>query len=423
MISSSYLRRLFFAFISLLPFIGFSGSYRYWVLRYNINGLLYAIRVVPSSFSPGAQWVTSNFPELASTGAPHFYYKIIASDPPVYLTPGYVGEAFDADDSDVVNANNLFGSIQDPLQNNLYDLSYGLDSGIPRMKPVGTPILDNTGKPVGVVGFNKDGEKEFLPTVDFNGGYGAAGYDSSGQEGIYYISPGTDGMYPQATFTPVGGAGGSGGGSGGGNINTSKPTPITDNIPNPAMGEDDKIETPKQDVDIPTGGGGGGDGEGNVSFSLYNYTSLLQTIAKNQIEGINRMDENFSVLNQNLQTIFGVDSVSDVAPNTDPSFDTSSVDTEVQERLDDVSTWDFSFGLGSNPIGDIVTSLIGSPPTSFGRVDSVWEVDFTLFNDVTVHSSFKLSDYFIPAFRSLILFIFSIFFAIAVAHQISKAWS
>lgn len=420
MILPSYLRRLFFFFISLLPLIGFSGSYRYWVLRYNSNGLLYAIRVVPSSFSPGSQWVTSNFPELASTGAPHFYYKIIASDPPVYLTPGYVGESFEADDSDVANANNLFGSIQDPLQNNLYDLSRGLDSGIPRMKDVGTPILDNTGKPVGVVGFNKDGEKEFLPTVDFNGGYGAAGYNSSGQEGIYFISPGSDGMFPTATFTPVGG---SGGGSGGGNINTSKPTPITDNIPNPATGEDDKIETPKQDVDIPTGGGGGGDGGGNVSFSLYNYTPLLQTIAKNQIEGINRMDDNFSVLNQNLQTIFAVDSVPDVAPNNDPSFDTSSVDSEANEQLDVVSGWDFSFGLGSNPIGNIFTSLIGNPPTSFGRVDQVWNVEFTIFNDVTVHSSFKLSDYFVPAFRSLFLFILSILFAIAFAHQISKAWS
>ena len=414
MISSSYLRRLFFCFISLLPLIGFSAvsRYQYFCLRYVSNGLLYSVRVIPYNFSPGAQWVTSTWSELESAGAPNYYYRIKGSQPVVYLQGGSIGSPFDADDSSVNNANTVFGSINDPLDFNLYDYNSGLDSGIPRMKDAGTPILDNTGKPVGVVGYNSDGEKTFLPTVDYNGGYAAVGYDSSGNQGVYYISSGTDGMYPQASFTPSGSSD-----SGSSSINTNSPPPLSDNIPPVQTDSDGKVSVPTQTVPVSDGSGG------SVNITMRDYSPLLSQIAQNQIEGINRVDQNFSQLNSNLETIFKVDSVPDVAPNTDPTFDTSSVDSEAQEQLEQVSGWDFSFGLGANPIGNIFTSLIGNPPTSFGRVDQVWDVDFTIFGDVTVHSSFKLSDYFIPAFRSLFLFILSILFAIAFAHQISKAWS
>ena len=120
------------------------------------------------------------------------------------------------------------------------------------------------------------------------------------------------------------------------------------------------------------------------------------------------------------------DDVPNVANFEDPSFDTSSVSSEVQSQLDLIDDsqpgWRFDFGMGSNPLGDLITGLIGDPPTSFGESDNVCDIDFDLPLAGTVHYSFVLSDWFPSAFRSCILMILSIFFAIACAKAISGAF-
>ena len=86
------------------------------------------------------------------------------------------------------------------------------------------------------------------------------------------------------------------------------------------------------------------------------------------------------------------------------------------------SGWGFDFGTGSNPIGNFITGLIGNPPTNFGSQDQVCDIHIPIWGEYAVSYKFKLSDWFPAAFRSCILFILSIFYAIAIAKAVSGAF-
>ena len=400
-VSRGWLFSLLVCFLLFLPLFSHAEDYRYFCLRFKTNRLIYAVKIVPVGFSTDGAWVERTWPSVEFIGAPSYDYKIRNTD--TRLVAGFVGDQFTATPSNVETANNFFSAIDDPLDFNLFDYTSGVDSGIPSAKPAGSPILDGSGIPVGVVGYNEDGEKTFLPVVQEGNGYAAVGYDENGNQGIYTLNPGVDGMWPHATFTPVPD---SGSGESGSN------TPITDNINPPQTDESGQVATPSETVTIPNGNGG------SSTITMRDYTPLLSQIAKNQIEGINRVDSSLSDIKDAL-TIDNATSV-DVAPldNADYTLDTSEADSIAEE----VSGWGFSFGMSQNPIGGIFTSILGNPPTSFGSVDRVWSVDFDL-GFTTVTSTFSLSDFFISAFRSCILMIETILIAIAIAKAISGAFS
>lgn len=162
------------------------------------------------------------------------------------------------------------------------------------------------------------------------------------------------------------------------------------------------------------------------SITLYDYSGLLNAIGSNLSSGFDKLHEDNDIINENLRKQLESDGAPDVAENVDPSVSDSSVTSEVNEQLDLVrdsqSGWGFDFGTGSNPIGNMITRLIGNPPTNFGTQDNVCQVDFSLPLVGTITYSFRLSDWFPSAFRSCILMILSIFFAIASAHAISGAF-
>ena len=165
--------------------------------------------------------------------------------------------------------------------------------------------------------------------------------------------------------------------------------------------------------------------DGN-SITLYNYSDLLNAIGANVSSGFNKLHDDNDVINENLRKQLETDTAVDVAENSDPSVDTDSVSSEVQEQLDLINSqgsgWGFDFGLGRNPIGDMITSFFGNPPTAFGSQDQVCQIDFDLPLVGSVQYTFTLSDWFPPAFRSCILMILTIIFAIASAKAVSGAF-
>lgn len=176
------------------------------------------------------------------------------------------------------------------------------------------------------------------------------------------------------------------------------------------------INVPSQTVTLDNG----------FSITLYDYSSLLNAIGENVSSGFNKLHDDNDVINENLRKMLQVEEDVSIAPESDPQVDTSSVDSEVQEQLDLItqegSGWRFDFGMGSNPLGNLITSFFGNPPTNFGTQDNVCSVDFELPLVGTIHYEFNLSVWFPPAFRSLILMILTIIFAIASAKAVSGAF-
>lgn len=177
-------------------------------------------------------------------------------------------------------------------------------------------------------------------------------------------------------------------------------------------------------VDVPrtvttSGGGSGGasfqDVEYDYSGILNSIGGVLQSFAQANIDGI-------STINDNLRKELEIDDNGElqVAPLDENEY---PVDTsELDELQTEMSGWDFSFGMGQNPIGDVFTALIGNPPTGIGKHDAVIDMDIPIFGEHSVHYHFNLSDYIPPAFRSLVLMVVTMLFAIVYMKAISGAF-
>lgn len=182
------------------------------------------------------------------------------------------------------------------------------------------------------------------------------------------------------------------------------------------------VNTPTTVVNIPTGGGSSGGG-GNISFPVYDYSPILNAIGGVLQSHAMQNAEGLNAINENMGNYLTIDDggVLQVAPTDDTE---RSIDySQNNEILNTVSGWGFDFGMGSNPLGSVFTALLGNPPTSFGSVDRAWDVEFSITPDVKVRSTFSLSDWFPRAFRSAILMVLTILFAIASAHAVSNAFS
>ena len=163
-----------------------------------------------------------------------------------------------------------------------------------------------------------------------------------------------------------------------------------------------------------------------ATITTYDYSGILSAIGGTLSAGFDRMNYDLDVMNENQRIQLETDSAVDVAESSDPDIDLSSDQQEAQAELDKLqetqSGWGFDFGLGNNPIGSVFTKLFGNPVLSLGSSDEVCNVDFELTKDIRFHYSFKLSDYFPPAFRSLMLMILTFIFAIASLKAISGAF-
>lgn len=213
--------------------------------------------------------------------------------------------------------------------------------------------------------------------------------------------------------------GGSTGSSSGGN---NSPSSGAFNYPSVSTFSDSSgnsvVNIPSQTVVLPSGS----------TFEVKDYSSILSSMAGVLQSHATANHDDLSTLNSNLQKLLEVENEGDlnVSPPDDREF---SVDfTESDEALSEVSRWGFDFGLGSNPIGDAFTALLGNPPNNFGSVDEVWDIEIPIMSDGTrgglsVRSTFRLSSWFPRAFRSLILFCATIAFSIASMHSISNAFS
>ena len=246
-----------------------------------------------------------------------------------------------------------------------------------------------------------EGQHRSTFVADWSGGVSDSGSSSS-------VSGGSS----SSSVVPVGG--GSGGSTSGGSTVFDVPSS------RPVVNDDGDtyyvIEAPASTAVLPSGD----------TIVLHDYTALLNALGLNVSSGFSKVHDDLSVVNENLRKQLELDTVVDVAAEQEPEFDTSSVSSEVQSQLDLIedaqSGWRFDFGMGSNPVGDVITGLIGNPPTSFGSSDHVCDIDFDLPLAGTIHYSFVLSDWFPSAFRSCVLMILSIFFAIACAKAISGAF-
>ena len=293
--------------------------------------------------------------------------------------------------------------------------------------PPGTVVDDGSG----VVSASPDGSGGYVvPVVDGT----ASGYNEQGKPGSWTVSPIGDNLYG-SQWTPTWTGGPSDSGSWGSPANSALPL-SPDNMPSIPLVDDGNGNlivnsppvSPTINIEVPSGSGGGSAPPVNVevTFNMHDYSGVLNAILNGVYSGFDRQYAFLLNLDQNLRYALTSDDVPNVANFEDPSFDTSSVSSEVQSQLDLIddsqSGWRFDFGMGSNPLGDLITGLIGDPPTSFGESDNVCDIDFDLPLAGTVHYSFVLSDWFPSAFRSCILMILSIFFAIACAKAISGAF-
>lgn len=297
-------------------------------------------------------------------------------------------------------------------------------------------VFVNNGFPVGVVQWRGD-EPSTIPLSQNAQGWVSDPLNLNGVDGLYFVSGNSDIGYT-STFTPSwdGGAhydvtlldtpildltssnvgGGSSSGSGGSFVFPAVPVgSLTDSGGNTY----NNVVTPQYFTVSGIDGSGG-----NISFTLPDYSPFLNAIGGTLSSHASGVHADLSAINENIKALgqFDTDGVDlSVAP---PDYNDYEIDTtEAGEILDSVSGWGFSFGFDSNPIGDFITTIFGNPPTSFGSQDLVWDVDFPIYGDMTVHSSFRLSDWFRPAFRSCILMIVSLIFAIAVAKAVSGAFA
>lgn len=281
-----------------------------------------------------------------------------------------------------------------------------------------------------VVTDTSDGDNRY--GVPFTDGV-ASGY-VGGKQGTYTLVPLGDNMGYRSSFVPdwSGGVDDSGsssslsGGSssssvvpyGGSGSGSSVVFGEVSTTPVQTSGGDtyNVINVPSQTVPL---------SDGN-SITLYNYSDVLNAIGANVSSGFSKLHDDNDVINENLRKQLEIDTAVDVAENVDPTVDTDSANLEAQEQLDLINSqgsgWGFDFGLGRNPVGDMITSFFGNPPTSFGSQDQVCQVGFDLPLVGSVQYTFTLSDWFHPAFRSCMLMILTIVFAIASAKAVSGAF-
>ena len=303
------------------------------------------------------------------------------------------------------------------------------------LKPVGT-VLYHDSSPVAIVASDGQGIKAVPLVSDGSGGYSAPAV-VDGKNGSYTISYSPDvgwsvGFNPfwsggisdsgtssslsigssSSSVVPVGG--GSGGSTSFGftvfDVPTSRPV-LNDNGDTYYI-----IDAPATTATLPSGD----------QIVMRDYTSLLNALGLNLSSGFSKLHDDLDVVNENLRMQLEIDSAVDVAEHVEPSVDTDSVSSEVQEQLDLINSqgsgWGFDFGLGRNSVGDLITSFFGNPPTSFGSQDRVCQIDFDLPLVGSVQYAFVLSDWFHPAFRSCMLMILTIVFAIASAKAVSGAF-
>ena len=340
------------------------------------------------------------------------------SDPDVGALNGRLNDYFDSLPSGAFPAIDIDGMAEN------FDPSSPMISYFPN----GTVLTDPNGVRYAVTD-SPDGENRF--GVPFVNGV-AQGYQG-GSAGSYSLVAFGEGQYG-SNFTPAwsGGVSESGSSSSlsvGGSSSSVVPfggSPSSGSTvfdtPSTVLGTTESgdtyniINVPSQTVPL----------ENGSSITLYDYSSLLNAIGQNVSSGFNQLHDDNNVINENLRKQLETDDGVSVAENTDPQVDLSPAVAEAQEQLDLInqegSGWRFDFGMGSNPIGNLITSFFGNPPTNFGTQDNVCEVSFDLPLVGTLQYSFRLSDWFPPAFRSCMLMILTIIFAIASAKAVSGAF-
>ena len=328
--------------------------------------------------------------------------------------------------------------------------------------PTGHVFTDGAGNPKSVM-LNDGGELSDVPvSPDGEGGYRSppivyrgvtgtlqvsAGNADIGQAwygtftpswggGIQNTSPATQSTSsysPASSFVSVGGAGSGGGSVGGGDSGGSGGDSGGSGSGGSASSGSSPFRYVAPELSVVDSGGQTfsnvvtvqrytvTDTSGN-SYPVFDYSGILSSIGGVLQSHSAQSHDDLSTINGNFQKLFEIDDGGElqVAPTDDTEY---TVDTsEATAALETVSGWGFSFGLGSNPIGEVFTSILGNPPTSFGSVDQVWDVDFDL-GFSTIHSSFSLTSWFSSAFRSCLLMIVTIAFAIAIAKAVSGAFS
>ena len=299
---------------------------------------------------------------------------------------------------------------------------------------------DDTGLPSGVV-MNQGGEMSTVPLEPSGAGFVSSPVVNNGVTGQWYVTD-TDGIAfsqfipswsggaqntpgnltiidpfdPSASFVPP-----AGGGGGGGDVSSS--SSYTYNQPSTTTVNQDGdtynvVDTPQYNISISSGNGGD-----PINIPVYDYRAILNSIGGTLKSHAIQNNKDLNAINENLIKVLQVqdDGTMDVAPTDDTEYTVDS--SEADNSLSEVSGWGFDFGMESNPIGSAFTSILGNPPTSFGSVDRVWDIRFDLGNGIEVQSTFSLSDWFPRAFRSCILFIATIVFAIATAKAVSGAFS
>ena len=335
--------------------------------------------------------------------------------------------------NDNVSRDDLLAQLNtfDPDEWKYIDYNGDWSSGLVPLYPSGTVLKDADGKPSGVVYFNQNGDVGDYPlTLNTTTGYYEPQpfVNSQGVTGKYQVYPFADSPSGyKSVFIP----------NWGGGINsTSTTTPLSPFNPSSGYVSSDPDYSPPSDgykfvapttttvgddhnvVVVPTYNAGSAD----RPINMKDYTPILTVIGSTLLNHARVNNENLSKMNDNLESMLTIDDGGDlqVAPSDDIQFDVDS--TEANQIVDDVSRWGYNFGFDSNPIGDLFTALVGNPPTNFGSQDEIWSVDIPIYGNVTLNSSFRLSDWFPPAFRSFILFVVTIFFAVASAKSISGAF-
>ena len=302
--------------------------------------------------------------------------------------------------------------------------------------------------PTGVV-MNNGGDMSTVPVSSSGGGYASAPVVYQGVTGQWQVNPTGDGGFmssfvpnwgggindtssPTTTIDPfyptastaggIGGISSGGGSSGGGSSSIFESSYTYDRSYTKEVTYEGQTYTV---VDVPrtvtVSGGGGSSGGFEFQDVEYDYSGILNSIGGVLQSFADANIQGLSTINDNLQKELEIndDGNLQVAPTDDNEYTVD--DSELDSIEQTVSGWGFDFGMGSNPIGTAFTAILGNPPTNFGSVDRVWDVEFTLFDGVRVRSTFSLSDYFPSAFRSCILMILTIIFAIATARAISGA--
>lgn len=285
----------------------------------------------------------------------------------------------------------------------------------------------------GVVSGGENGGSPHV--VDVVGGQ-ASGYDSNGKPGVWTVSPIGDNNYG-SSWTPSWYGGATDNGASWSDPSSSSLPLAPENIPDIPMRDNGSgtpevyipAFNPSVNIEVPSSSSTPSPVYVNVNMQMHDYSGILTAILKGIYSGFDREFTWLTNFDQNMRNALVATEAPDVAEYQEPAEmapDTSSVNTEVEEQLDLIreegSGWGFDFGMGSNPIGTLITSMIGNPPTSFGTQDQVCQINFPIWGDFEIEYTFRLSDWFPAAFRSCMLMILSVVFAIASAKAVSGAF-